>query len=268
MNLLIIGRNSILCRLFLENTSIKNYQIYSRNEIKKINFNNFTHVINFSFNPKLKKNKYQEKLDFDLQLSTIISKYKIIYILISTRFVYSGVNKKFTEKIKNQLKPKNIYGINKLIIENKIRQLIPIKHLILRLSTILYFNLSHKRKLFSYTMLKRLKKNKEIYFDFSKDTYKDFILPSYFAKSLDKLISNNVTGTYNLCSGIKIKVSNIAKKIIEAFQTGRIIFDNKSCVDQSFSMSNKLLLKKTGIKLSLKEIYNYCVYMGLKTRNE
>ena len=67
MKLLIIGKNSILCRLFLKNTSIKSYQIISRNEIKKINFNNFTHVINFSFNPKLKKNKYDKKLDLDLK---------------------------------------------------------------------------------------------------------------------------------------------------------------------------------------------------------
>jgi hypothetical protein len=33
-------------------------------------------------------------------------------------------------------------------------------------------------------------------------------------------------------------------------------------------MSNKKILKKTGILLSLKEIYDYCIYMGLKTKNE
>jgi dTDP-4-dehydrorhamnose reductase len=267
MKLLIIGKNSLLCRLFLENTSIKDYQVYSRHKIKKINFDNFTHVINFSFNPKLKKNKYNQKLDFDLKLSSIISKHNIIYIFISTRFVYSGVNNKFTETVR-KLKPKSIYGKNKLIIENKIRKIIPKKHLILRMSTILYFNLNYKRKLFSYAILKGLKRNKKIYFDFRKDTFKDFILPTYFAKCLDKLILNNATGTYNLCSGIKIKVINIAKKVIEGFKEGKIIFNNKSNIDQNFSMSNKKILKKTGILLSLKEIYDYCIYMGLKTKNE
>jgi hypothetical protein len=268
MNLLIIGKNSLLCRLFLENTSIKDYQLCSRNNIKKINLNKFTHVINFSFNPKLKIKKYQEKLDLDLKLTNTISKYNIVYIFISTRFVYSGIAGKFKETLTKKLKPNNIYGKNKLIIEDKIRKIIPMRHLILRLSTILYFNLNYKRKLFSYKMLKRLQEKKEIYFDFSKDTYKDFILPGYFAKSLDILILNNVTGTYNLCSGIKIRVRNIAKKIIEGYKSGKIIFDNKSYIDQSFSMSNKLLFKKTGILLSLKEIYDYCVYMGLKIKNE
>ena len=268
MNLLIIGKKSLLCRLFLENTRIEHLHICSRNEIKKINFNNFTHVINFSFNPKLKTLRYNEKLDLDLKLSKIIARYKIIYILISTRFVYSGIHSKFTEREHRTLKPKNIYGKNKLIIENKIRKIIPKKHLILRLSTILYFNLAYKRKLFSYTMLNSLKKNNKIYFDCNKDTYKDFILPGYFAKCLDRLILNNSKGTYNLCSGIKIKVKKIAEKVVKGFKSGKIIFKEIIKADQSFSMSNKLIFRKTGILLSLKEIYDYCINMGAKLKNE
>jgi dTDP-4-dehydrorhamnose reductase len=267
MNLLIIGRNSLLCRLFIENTRIKNYQIYSRNEIKEINFNNFTHVINFSFNPELKKKTYKKKLDFDLKLSKMISKHKIIYIFISTRFVYSGINGQYIEKIK-KLEPTNIYGRNKLIIENIIRKIIPKRYLILRLSTMLYFNLNYKRKLFSYTMLSGLKKNNRISFDFREDTYKDFILPDYFVKCLDALILNKVTGIFNICSGLKIKVKNIAKKIIYGFKKGTIIFYSKNNENQSFSMSNKLIFKKTGIFLSLKEIYDYCIRIGMRIKNE
>lgn len=267
MNLLIIGKNSILCKIFIENTQIKNYQIYSRNEIQEINFNNFTHVINFSFNPKLKKRSYKKKLDFDLKLAKIVSKYKIIYILISTRFVYSGISSQYIERIK-RLKPTNIYGKNKLVTENIIRKIIPKRYLILRLSTMLYFNLNYKRKLFSYTMISGLKKNNKISFDFGENTYKDFILPDYFVKCLDKLILDKVIGIYNICSGIKIKVKNIAKKIVYGFKKGKIIFHNKNNENQSFFMSNKLILKKTGIILSLKEIYDYCVEMGLKLKNE
>ena len=50
VNLLIIGKNSLLCRIFLENTKIKNFSTYSRNDLKKIKFNRYTHIINFSFN--------------------------------------------------------------------------------------------------------------------------------------------------------------------------------------------------------------------------
>ena len=266
MNLLIIGKNSILCKLFLENTQIRDFKIYSRKEIQKIHFKNFTHVINFSFNPALKKNKYNKNLDFDLKLSKIVSKYKIIYIFISTRFVYSGIDSVFSEKIK-KLKPQNTYGKNKLIIENKIKKIIPKRYLILRLSTLLYYNLDYKKKLFSYTMLRSLKKNKKIYFDFKENTYKDFITPAYFAKCLDKLILNKVTGIYNICSGLKIKVKTVTKRIIRAFGNGKIIFSDKDKKYQSFSMSNKLILKKVGISLSQKQIYDYCVKIGLEIKN-
>jgi dTDP-4-dehydrorhamnose reductase len=267
MSVLIIGKNSILCKLFLENTKIRNFKVYSRKEIQKINFNNFTHVINFSFNPALKKNKYNKNIDFDLKLSRIVCEYKIIYIFISTRFVYSGINSTFVEKIK-KLKPNSIYGRNKLIIENKIKKTIPKRHLVLRLSTMLYFNLDYKRKLFSYTMLSNLKRNKRIYFDFRENTYKDFIIPAYFAECLDKLILNKVTGTYNICSGLKIKVKTIAKRIISGFGNGKIIFYNKDNKNQSFSMSNKLIFKKIGVSLAQKEIYDYCAKIGLGVKIE
>ena len=267
MSVLIIGKNSILCKLFLENTKIRNFKIYSRKEIQKINFNNFTHIINFSFNPALKKDKYNKNIDFDLKLSKIVCQYKIIYIFISTRFVYSGINSPFVEKIK-KLKPNSTYGRNKLIIENKIKKIIPKRHLILRLSTMLYFNLDYKKKLFSYTMLSSLKRNKRIYFDFGGNTYKDFIIPVYFAECLDKLILNKVTGIYNICSGLKIKVKTIAEKIISGFGNGKIIFYNKDNKNQSFSMSNKLIFKKIGISLSQKAIYDYCLKIGLGVKNE
>jgi hypothetical protein len=269
MNLLIIGRNSLLCKLFLENTRIKNFRVYSRHDLDKINFKNFTHLLNFSFNHKLQTINYNEKIDFDLKLSKIISKYKIIYIFLSSRLVYSGIKTKFTENLK--LRPQSIYGKNKLITEGKIRNILPDKHLILRLSTMLYFNLSHhkknnikqkKRELFSYTMLINLKKNKKIVFDFKKNTYKDFIIPSYYAKSIDRLILNNITGTYNLCSGLKIRVEEIAKKIINGFKKGTVIFEDKNNVHQNFFMSNKLILKKIGIFLSKKQIYDYCFKLG------
>jgi hypothetical protein len=99
INLLVIGKNSILCQIFLENTKIKHFSTYSRKDLKKINFKIYTHVINFSFNPILKKNKYKKKFDFDSKLSKIVKSYSMIYIMISTRLVYSDTKKKLSERI-------------------------------------------------------------------------------------------------------------------------------------------------------------------------
>lgn len=257
---MVIGKNSLLANFFLKNTKIKNYTIKSRSELKNVLFKNYTHVLNFSFNPKLKFNKYNKSLDLDYKLVNKIKKYSTIYICISSRLVYSNFHKKFHEKMK-RLKPVSQYGKNKLIIENKIKKIIPVRHLILRLSTLLYFNTIYKRDLFSYQMLSNLKKNNKIYFDFNEDTYKDFITPEFFVRCLDKLIVNNVCGTYNICSGVKTYVKEVAKKVINGFKNGKMIFENIKG-NQSFYMSNRKILYKTKESLSKNNIYKYSISMG------
>jgi hypothetical protein len=266
VNLLIIGKNSLLCRIFLENTKIKNFSIYSRNDLKKINFNTYTHIINFSFNPILKKIRYKKKFDFDFKLSEIVKKYSMIYIMISSRLVYSSSKKRLKESIKIY-KPTTNYGKNKLIIENEIRKKIPFKYLILRVSNILYKDITKKRNLFFYNVLQSLKKKNKILLNFESSTFKDFITPDFFSNSLDKLILKNTVGTFNLCSGIKIKVENIVKKIIEGYGKGKFLYSSKKINNESFFMSNKKLYAKTNIYLSLKRIINYSYNMGKTLRN-
>ena len=266
VNLLIIGKNSLLCRIFLENTKIKNFSIYSRNDLKKINFNRYTHIINFSFNPILKKIRYKKQFDFDFKLSEIVKEYSMIYIMISSRLVYSSSKKRLKESTKIY-KPTTNYGKNKLIIEDEIRKKMPFKYLILRVSNILYKDIKKKRNLFFYNALQSLKEKNKILLNFESSTFKDFITPDFFSNSLDKLIFRNAVGTFNFCSGIKIKVEDIVKKIIEGYGKGKFLYSSKKINNESFFMSNKKLYTKTNIYLSLKQITNYSFNMGKTLRN-
>lgn len=266
VNLLIIGKNSLLSKIFLNNTKIKYFSVYSKNDLKKINFNKYTHIINFSFNPILKKKKYKKKLDFDFKLSEIVKKYSIIYIMISTRLVYSNLKIRLNESTKI-FKPITKYGQNKLIIENNIKKRLPNKHLILRVSNILYNDITKKKNLFFFKVLRSLKTKNKILLDFSPQTFKDFITPKYFSRSLDQLILSNSVGTFNFCSGIKIKVEDIVKKIIEGYGKGKFLYLSKKVASESFFMSNRKLYAKTKINLSLKQIMNYCFNMGKVLRN-
>jgi len=267
VNLLIIGKNSLLCRIFIENTNLKNFSLYSRNDLKKINFNMYTHVINFSFNPMLKKNKYKKKFDFDYKLSEIVRKYPIIYIMISTRLVYSNSKRILSETVKTY-KPITCYGKNKLIIENNIKKKLPFKYLILRASNILYNDIRTKKNLFFYNVLKSLKLKNKILLNFESSTFKDFITPKYFSNCLDKLILFNSFGIFNLCSGIRIKVEDIVKKIIEGYGKGKFLYTGNKIKNESFVMCNRRLLSETGIHLPLNKIINYSYNMGKNLRNE
>jgi hypothetical protein len=67
MNLLIVGKNSILSKFFTKYTLIKKINIISHKEIKKINFEDYTHVVNFAFSPKLRYQKYDLLILYDMK---------------------------------------------------------------------------------------------------------------------------------------------------------------------------------------------------------
>jgi dTDP-4-dehydrorhamnose reductase len=186
--------------------------------------------------------------------------------MISSRLVYSSSKKRLKESVKI-CKPTTNYGKNKLIIEDEIRKKMPFKYLILRVSNILYKDIKKKRNLFFYNALQSLKKKNKILLNFEASTFKDFITPDFFSNSLDKLILRNAVGTFNFCSGIKIKVEDIVKKIIEGYGKGKFLYSSKKINNESFFMSNKKLYAKTNIYLSLKQIINYSFNMGKTLRN-
>lgn len=74
MNLLVIGKNSILCKFFIKHTSIKTIDVFSYRDISKINFKKYTHIVNFSYNPKLRSERYSEKYDIDLKIAKYLTK--------------------------------------------------------------------------------------------------------------------------------------------------------------------------------------------------
>ena len=265
--ILLIGKNSTLCKAYVTKSKIKNFDVFSHNQINTINYSKYSHLINFSFNPKLLKTAYKKKFDIDIHLSKKAKKNNLFYIFFSTRYVYSKSNVFPVLETFGGLKPENNYGKNKLIIENHLRSALDNRLLILRLGTFLFYKLNPNGKLFSEKLLYTLYNNKTIFFNIKKNIFKDFITDSYFVKSLDILIKKKITGTYNLSSGIPICCEEIANNVINGFGKGKIIFKNIKSDSYSFLMSNQKLRYKTGITTTKKNILDYCVRMGKKLSN-
>ena len=76
------------------------------------------------------------------------------------------------------------------------------------------FDLNHSNSFIS-KLLNSLRFHKQIKLDLHQKTYKDFITPIFFSKSLDKLIMMNKTGTYNFSSGKKLTYMNYAMKLLK-----------------------------------------------------
>jgi len=252
----------------VKKSKIKNFDIFSHKEIKKINYSNYSHLVNFSFNPKLSKKSYKKGIDIDKKLSLKAKKNNLLYIFFSTRFVYSKFNSIPAKETTRKLKPENNYGKNKLKIENHLQKTLGDNILILRLGTFLFYNLNSNGKLFSEKILYNLYKKNIIFFDLKKNIYKDFITDDHFVKNLDFLIKKRITGVYNLSSGIPIYSEEVASKVIKGYGKGEIIFKNLNRKAYSFLMSNNKLKRKTKIVSKKQNILDYCRQMGKKLKYE
>ena len=120
--ILIISKNSTLSKIFRKKSNLKNYDVFSHNELNQINFSNYSYLIDFSFNPKLAQLKYNKKYDIDNFLSEQAKRNKIFYIFFSTRHVYSNKNILPNKETTHRLNPSNNYGKNKLKIEKYLKK--------------------------------------------------------------------------------------------------------------------------------------------------
>lgn len=246
-NILIIGKNSFLTKCFKNHSKNKKIKIISYKNIKNVNFNKFSHILNFSIDPKNFTHKYNLTNKIDKKICKLINNKNCIYIFPSSRLVY------LKEK-------KNFYGINKKKIENDIKK-VQKKYLILRISTILTYDTSNKN-LFISKALNSLKSKKLIELDIDKNTYKDFITSEALIKILDNLIKEDVIGTYNISSNIPIKVHDILRNIIKGYGKGKIVMKKKLKKNHSFLLNNIKLKKKIRFKISKKDILNYGIKLG------
>ena len=261
LKILIVGKNSFLAKNYLNLSRFKKtIKLIKYTQIKKINYDSYSHLINFSYDQKIYEKRYNSKNCIDTKICNIIKNKDIIYIYPSSRLIY----KSKSSKLSNLKKEKNFYSINKLITENKVKRLRNKKYLILRIGNILDFNLDNKN-MFISKLLNSLKNNDLIKFDLNKKNYKDFITIKFFTKVLDSLIILNKSGTFNISSGKKTNVYEIAKLIIKGYGKGNIFFEKKLYND-SFVLNNKKLKKITKLNLTKKEILDHCIYIGKKLK--
>jgi nucleoside-diphosphate-sugar epimerase len=257
--ILIIGSKSLL------SSNIERY-LNKRYFVKRISFCkiikdknfilNFDFVINCTFDIKIKN--YKNTADYILA-NYLINK-KIIYIMLSTCKVY-GLNKKIMVSEKTKCRPNSHYGKLKFTIEKKVTKLLKKNALILRLSNILQFDLrkSSKLKTFINKMLLDLKMKKKIFIPLV-NYKKDFLPINLFNVTLEQLIQKNITGTYNIGTGIGLSLDEFAKLLIKGYGRGKIYKINDD-TDNMILNINKLK-KKIVCFFSKSKVENQIIKLG------
>lgn len=233
---IVFGKNSFLGKKFIETTK-KDISYYSYKEIDDIDFNKYDIVLNFSFNPAFYKNKYDQSKDFDKIILEKISSKNCHYIMISSRKVY-GMHNHFDIKETDPINPSDYYGENKAIIENFVSKMN--NYTIIRPSNI--FGNEINRLSFFGIMLTNLKKKGIISFNMNPFTVKDFIFVNDFCKYIDLFIEKTPIGIYNLGSGYRTMIGELAMGVIQGYGSGDLICNSPKLSDQ-FSLNLEKLKK-------------------------
>tara|TARA_A100001015_G_C14938674_1_gene691606 strand:+ start:124 stop:915 length:792 start_codon:yes stop_codon:yes gene_type:complete len=257
IKILIIGKNSFIgsnLKKFLS----KNFEVVILSFEEVINKNvffflNFSHVINTSIHENYIKNKYKKIYDLDKKFICKFKKIKFIYIYLNSRKIYLQKENIFEVSSK---KPVCNYGRNKLLTENYLKKKLKNKLLSLRIGNIIGKRISKiqrsNHKLFFDNFLVYRKFKKKITVD---NDFKDFLSIEQFCRIVEILIKKKITGIYNVSLSEKIYVSELINWLdIEFFKKISFINERKD----SFTLSNKKLLKKIDIKPLKVEFKKFC----------
>ena len=260
--ILIIGQKGLIGKNLFKYFKTKKIKVYSLNFqgfLKKKNkdINKFDIIINCTSNQKFIKNQYQIKNDNDLIIAKKIIHSKIKLVMLSTRKIYKV---KFNINELDKKKPNCNYSKNKIISEISVRKILANRVLILRISNIISYPNSNKRKLH--------KTFSDIFFEMAKKgfiyknnkAYKDFISIKKFNQIVLELIKKNSFGLFNVSLGKKIYLNQLITWLnFYNSMKIKIINPKNSFNNDSFTLNNKKLMHKIKIKNDVSDLKNECL---------
>ena len=260
--ILIIGLRGLIGSNLFDYFKIKKsnvYQLSFESFIKNKNrhVDKFDVIINCTSNQKFIKNQYQDRNDNDLIIAKKILHSKTKLVMLSTRKVYKA---KFNINELDKKKPNCNYSKNKIISEISVRKILANRVLILRISNIISYPNSNKRKLH--------KTFSDIFFEMAKKgfiyknnkAYKDFISIKKFNQIVLELIKKNSFGLFNVSLGKKIYLNQLITWLnFYNLKKIKIINLKNSFNNDSFTLNNKKLMNNIKIRNDVIELKNECL---------
>ena len=260
--IIIIGKNgfigSNLTKLLKKKFDVKLYDYRKFLNINPFFFCDVSYVINCTSNKQYVKKKYSEKNDFDFQISKKIKDLNCKMIFFTTRKIYK-LGDNLNES--SRLKPNCNYSKNKLRTEKKLLKSLKNRILVLRISNLIGINKSNNNnkkihKTFIDSFFFNIQRG--IIFNNEKN-YKDFLSINKFCEIVEKLITKEVAGVYNVSIGQKVYLTKLINWL-NLFNKNKYKSINipKSYKTECFYLNNDKLMKKINIKKRLIDLEKDC----------
>ena len=228
--------------------------------VRKIKFSSFKNIklhqndtiINCSITDDFFYKKYKTKNDRNLEICKLIKNQSIKFIMFSTRQIYKP---KLQTNEKSKIKPINNYAQNYYMSEINCKKIMKNNILILRISNVIGYDSTKKKRLSMLrTMIEGIKK-KIIIFDNSYKFKKDILPVNFFSVFVYRILIKNVNGILNIGSGQSFTLLQIAKIFIRNKKYINIQINNKNkSKDESYSYNVSRLHKITKVKYSRKDV--------------
>lgn len=262
LNILIIGKSSFLAVNFFNYCILNGIRckLVSLTEFFTLELSIFNVILNCSITNDYLNSSYDTNNDIDRLVINVIANLPVKYIMISSSKVYGNSLelKKYHEN--SILNPFDYHSENKIITENYIQSVLH-NFIIFRGSN--FFGDEYGRNSFFGYCLTNLKDANKIPVTINENIIRDFIHISYVCTLMLLAIQNNLTGIYNLSSGVGTSIGSIINDLIIGYNDGeKIIIDSK--FDRQFILINKKLIGMLNVSLDLKDNIVFEIGKNLK----
>jgi len=246
MRTLIVGKNSFIGRAFFHHT--KNVDIVSYNDLDKMDLSKYNSILNCAIMPEYKIESRKQSNDIDLKVALLAQKNKCHYIMLSTRKVYGTTDDLQISNEESALSPTDYYGDNKAKTEDLIMHIGLPSVTILRASNV--YGFEYGRNSFMGFCMNQLKDTDKILYSISPETKRDFISIKSVCKVLTRVAQQQPHGIYNLSSNYGLPIGDVARSLIEGYESGEFISTGHEIKDQ-FILDNTKLTQKLNIELPI-----------------
>ncbi len=251
----IIGRNSYLAaglQSHLENCAVSWLEFNDwRDNISLLAEADW--IINFAMSPACYQKDMPEDELLDIQIARCIKDFNAKYIFISSRKVYGQSSQCICHKETDPLLGQDWYARNKIKTEQRLKEILPGRLTILRISNVLGEPVLRKGyKTFIGWICENFLQSGKLIVTQNISSVKDFVTKSFIHENLVKIIGQKIVGTFNLSSGIGMQV----REVLAGYVGEENLIDEGQhlpLADQ-FILDNTLLSQYTGKLLSKKEI--------------
>jgi len=220
--LLVVGRNSLLAREFMErHGDLVARAVGHAQALEEAVFAGARCVVNFAFDPALEAQPYARALDIDLRIAGCAAARGLHYVMVSSRRVYA-FDGQWNAAETAPAPGMDVYGSNKARIERELRALLGHRLTVLRPGNVLAYEPVPGRRRFGAYLQSQLAEHGRIRLSVDPGARRDLVPIEFFCEAVRASALHCRAGVFNVGTGRATRVGDAARWLLEGYGGGEL----------------------------------------------